>query len=45
MELLTKALRSRDGIPIPDSTWASITDTAHRFGLAVPVPLTDPVSA
>jgi LDH2 family malate/lactate/ureidoglycolate dehydrogenase len=45
MELLTEALRSRDGIPIPESTWASITDTAHRFGLAVPVPLTDPVSA
>jgi LDH2 family malate/lactate/ureidoglycolate dehydrogenase len=45
LEQITEAQRSRDGIPIPESTWASITETANRFGVALPVPLTEAVSA
>ena len=45
IELMTAAQRSRDGIPIPESTWAEITETANRFGVALPEPLTSVVSA
>lgn len=43
LELLTEAERSRTGIPVPDSTWAALTETAGRFGVAAPDPLETPV--
>lgn len=36
-ELRTEAERLRNGIPIEAGTWKSLTDTAARFGVAVPV--------
>lgn len=45
IELLTEAQRSRDGIPIPESTWAELAATADRYGVARPEPLTGAVSA
>jgi LDH2 family malate/lactate/ureidoglycolate dehydrogenase len=30
--------RSREGIPVPDDTWAAITATAQRLGVSVAVP-------
>jgi uncharacterized oxidoreductase len=45
MELRTEAERIVSGIPIPESTWASITETAIRFGVAIPEPLAVPASA
>ena len=32
-----EAVRSRDGIPIPEGTWTSLQDAAQRLGVAVPV--------
>ena len=32
-EVRTRAIRQRDGIPIPDDTWQSITEVAASFGV------------
>ena len=28
--------RSRDGVPVPDSTWQELADVAAEFGVAIP---------
>ena len=41
LELNTEAERQKHGIPLPESTWAALVETATRFGVAIPEPVVE----
>jgi len=36
MEIRTREVREREGIPFPNGTWQTIVDTANEVGVAIP---------
>ena len=39
-ELLTRAARERDGVPVAESTWQELVELAEHYGVEAPVPST-----